>query len=69
MKGGIIEKASDWKYYKEINVPDEVCAFFEKLCKEYDKNKFVVDVKTLNDGVTTDISANMKIIIYDDYIV
>ena len=65
MKLGRIVKASDYKYEKYIDIPDEIVELFEKLFDNYHKDRFVIEIDPDCDDPD---GADLEITIYDDYI-
>lgn len=64
MKNGRVVKASDYKYVKTVDVPEEVIEFFECLKSKYKHNDFIVDINPFK-GET---EINIEIMVYDDYV-
>jgi hypothetical protein len=65
MKTGRLIKTSDDYFYKIVNVPDEVFAYFEKLSKECEWNNFVIYIGAM--ASTERIKPDIEIEIYDDF--
>lgn len=66
MATGRIVKASNDKYCKMVNVPNEIVEFFNKLGDKYKRGEFIVDIEpdTYEEGT----EASIEIMIYDDYV-
>jgi hypothetical protein len=66
MRTGRVVKASDNKFVKMENVPDEVVEFFERLRSKYKNSDFIVDIDpdTYEEGT----EASIEIMVYDDYV-
>jgi hypothetical protein len=48
-----------------VNVPDEICAYFEKLSKEYEWSQFVSYIGAIASTEAT--KPDIEIEIYDDF--
>ena len=66
MKIGRVVKASDDKFVKMIDVPEEVVEFFECLRSKYKNSDFIVDINP--DTYEERTEANIEIMVYDDYV-
>ena len=66
MKTGRVVKASDDKFVKMVNVPEEVVEFFERLRSKYKNSNFIVDINP--DTYEEGMEANIEIMVYDDYV-
>ena len=66
MKTGRVVKASDDKFVKMVNVPEEVVEFFEHLRSKYKNSNFIVDINP--DTYEEGMEANIEIMVYDDYV-
>lgn len=58
----VIRKASDWNFKKVEEHFSMTYASFERLAKEFNHHRFVVDVKPYEEEY------DVEIIIYDDYL-
>jgi hypothetical protein len=65
MKTGRLIKTSDDDFYKMVNVPDEIFAYFEKLSKEYEWSQFVIYIGAI--ASTEGTKPDIEIEIYDDF--